>query len=199
MDNQIIISIGREYGSGGRYIAELIADELGIELIDKNLLEKIRDEKKIDTSSYENYDEKPAKRSISSKRGRFTNSVSDALAEIEWDYLKEKAEKGDSFVIVGRCAEYVLKDNPNLLAVFVEADEKDKLKRIVDEYGIEEYQADSVRKVTDQERRKYHNQYAEYKWGDSRGYHMCINSSRFGIPATAVIIAEAAMKMKWDV
>ncbi len=199
MDNQIIISIGREYGSGGRYIAELIADELGIELLDKNILQKIQEEKEINATKYENYDEKPTKWGHSSTRGRFSNSMEKAVAEIQWDYLREKAEKGDSFVIVGRCAEYVLRDNPNLLSVFVEANEKDKIRRIIDEYGIDEAQADNVRKVTDSERRKYHNQFADYKWGDSRGYHMCINSSRFGIPATAVIIAEAAMKMKWDV
>ncbi len=187
MDKQIIISIGRECGSGGRLIAEIIGDRLGIEVLDKNMLHVLHEETDIDMKSLEKYDE--SARSVGKILGV---SKANEVTLMIWDYIKEKADRGESFVVVGRCSEYVLKDNPNLLSVFVCGENYDKHFRIINDYGIPEAEAELVRTSTDEDRKKFHDRNAETKWGDPEGYDLMVNSSSFGIPGSAEVIIAAA-------
>lgn len=186
-EKQVIVAISREFGSGGRLIGELVAEKLGIEFLDSNILKNIQKETNVEIDKIEEYDEKPSDHVL-------IPTVERSVAEIQWDYIKNKAEAGESFVIIGRGADVILKDNPALVSVFIEADKEDKLKRIVEEYGIEKEEADRIMKAVDQERMKYHSQISFDTWGDKSSYDMCINTSVFGISGAAVAVAEAAMK-----
>ncbi len=186
MDKQIIIAIGRECGSGGRFIAELVGKKLGIDVLDKNMLDEVAEETAIDLKSLEKYDEKAKiiSRLMDSAKA---NEVTSAI----WDHISAKAARGDSFVVVGRCAEEVLKSNPNLLSVFICGERYDKFARIVDEYGFGEVEAEELRKRTDFERGKFHDKHSDKKWGDPASYDFVVNSSKLGIEGSA----EAIIKM----
>lgn len=190
MDKQVIIAISREYGSAGHEIAEKIARDLGLKLYDRNMLDDISKDKDIHVEYLEKYDEKP-KRLFSSRRvGAYSNSIEEIIAEMQFDYLREKADTGESFVIVGRCAETVLKDRKGLISVFVLGDYEVKLNRIMSKYHLVEADAAAKIKRHDKHRKQYHNHYSNGKWGDSRLYDLCINSSRLGTDKTAIIIKD---------
>ena len=114
MGKQLIISIGREFGSSGHEIAEIIAKDLNLPLYDRSLLENIAEEKGFSLDTLQQYDEKRKNVFISRSVRGYSNSIPDAIAQVQFDYIREKAASGESFVVVGRCAEVVLKDNPDL-------------------------------------------------------------------------------------
>jgi cytidylate kinase len=187
-DSQVIITISREYGSGGHAIAAEIAARLGLKLYDHNLLDEIAVEKGVDPEELHKYDEMPRKlflsRSAKGTRGSHHSSAEVNIAYMQFDYLKKKAEEGKSFVVVGRCAEAVLKEYPQLISIFVLGDRETKCRRIMELYGLSEQEAYDKMKRHDVYRKRYHNNFCEDKWGDSRGYDLCVNSSVMGIDAT---------------
>lgn len=190
MDKQVIIAISREYGSAGHEIAEKVAKDLGLKLYDRNMLDDISKDKDIHIDYLEKYDEKPKRLFSSRKVGAYTNSIEEIIAEMQFDYLREKADTGESFVIVGRCAETVLSDRKGLISVFILGNPEVKLKRIMDKYHLNETDAAAKIKRHDKHRKQYHNHYSNGKWGDSRLYDMCINSSRLGPVKTAEVIKD---------
>lgn len=184
MKKQIIITVGREYGSGGHFIAANIAEKLGIKLYDKKFLEELGFDREIT----EKYDEKARNVFLSRKVGGFSNSIEDAINERVFEFIRERAKCGESFVVVGRCAEYALKGFDNVFTVFVLGDMEDKIQRIMSIYGLSEKKAIEKIRLKDKRRKSYHNFYSDKKWGDSRGYDLCINSSKFGVEETAEVI-----------
>lgn len=190
MDKQVIIAISREYGSAGHEIAEKVSRDLGLKLYDRNMLDDISKDKDIRVEYLEKYDEKPRKIFNSRRVGAYTNSIEEIIAEMQFDYLREKADTGESFIIVGRCAETVLKDRKGLISVFILGDYEVKLKRIMDKYHLSEIDATIKIKRHDRHRKQYHNRYSDGKWGDSRLYDLCINSSRLGTDKTSEIIKD---------
>ena len=197
-ENQIIISVGREHGSGGHFIAQELSEKLGIKLYDKEIIEGVVD-LGYSREFVERMDEKPINYLLSRRIGEFSNSLEEIVAEKVFEYIRKIAESGESFVIVGRCAESVLRNYPHVLSMFITGDKKDKLERIKRIYQMNDQEAmDRIRRV-DFKRKQYHNHYSDYKWGDSRGYDLLINSSRLGIEPTAKCLAgyvEAYMKVK---
>lgn len=189
MDKQIIISISREYGSGGHEIAEKIAKQFGLTLYDRSMLDEIAEAKNIQIEYLEKYDEKPRKLFGSRRVGAYTNSMEEIIAEMQFEYLKEKADAGESFVIVGRCSETVLQDREGLISIFILGDEQVKLERIMKKYNLDEQEAAAKIKRHDKNRRQYHNRHSTSKWGDSRAYDMCINDSKLGIDKTTETLA----------
>ena len=103
---------------------------------------------------------------------------------MQFDFLRKKAEEGASFVIVGRCAETILKGNPGLITIFVLGDMDAKIKRIAGLHLISRAEAERMIWRHDRKRKAYHNHYCEMKWGDSRNYDLCINSNKLGIERT---------------
>ena len=190
MANQVIISVGREFGSGGHEIAEKLSKRFGIKLYDRNMLDEIAKEKNVDGEDFEQFDEKPRNPILSRRVNGFSNSMSENIAQMQFDYLKRKADSGESFVVVGRCAEAILKDREGLISLFVLGDKEDKIKRVMDRYNLDEEEALTKMKRHDKTRKYYHNSYAESKWGDSRTYDVCINSSRLGIDKTVDVLEE---------
>ena len=114
----------------------------------------------------------------------FSNSPEEQIANMQFDFLRKKAEEGASFVIVGRCAETILKGNPGLITIFVLGDMDAKIKRIAGLHLISRAEAERMIWRHDRKRKAYHNHYCEMKWGDSRNYDLCINSNKLGIERT---------------
>lgn len=188
MDKQLIISVSREFGSGGHEIADILAKRFDIPIYDSNLLEEIANAKNMDIEKMQKYDEKPKNIFLSRRVRGYSNSLLEVLAQIQFDYIRELANKGESFVIVGRCAETVLKHHEALVSIFVLADKEDKIERVSRHNEISRSEAEAMISMQNKKRKMYHNRYCDDKWGDSRNYDMCINSAKLGVERTADVL-----------
>ena len=194
MDKQLIISIGREFGSGGHEIAEMLAERFELNLYDKNLLEQIANDKNLNVKNLEKYEEKPRNMWMTRTVHGHSNSAEENLANMQFEYLKKAAADGESFVIVGRCAETILKNNPALISMFILGDWENKVERITRLYDMEREEAESFIYRQDKKRKNYHNYYCKGKWGDSRNYDISVNSSKLGEEETTQMLVEYIMK-----
>lgn len=190
MRKQIIVAISREYGSGGHYIADKLSESLGIQLLDRNILDKLGEKMGLDMSVHEQYDEVKKNPFMSRVVRGMSNSPEENLAEMQFDYILEKADKGESMIVVGRCADHILKGNPSLITIFITGDKDAKRKRVMKVRNMNEREAARAMLRHDRKRRAYHNNYAETKWGDSRHYDICINSSKLGLDATVELLRD---------
>ena len=188
MAKQLIISISREYGSGGHKVAQELATRLGLPIYDRNLLDAVAAEKDLTGTGLKKYDEAPRNLLLSRSVRGYSNSPEEITARMQFDFLKEKAESGESFVVVGRCSEDVLKAYDGLMSFFIIADEDAKLKRVQESRGVSAEEAEMIIRRHDKKRKSYHNYYCQTKWGDARNYDMTINCSRLGLGATADMI-----------
>lgn len=190
MEKQLIISVGREVGSGGHEIAEILAKHYNIPLIDKNILEELAEKKNVDATDMKDIDKKYVtplfKRTV---RG-FSSSMQENIYLLQFEYLQEKAKAGESFVVVGRCGEDVLKEYDALVSIFVLGDKEAKKERIMRKYDKNEFMAERLMHEKDTERKRYHNSFCEGKWGDSRNYDISVNSSVLGIDETAELLID---------
>lgn len=185
---QLIISIGREFGSAGHEIAGKLAEHYEIPLYDQNLLDEIAEKRNLDGQSLKEFDE-ARKNKIFYRTVRDMDSSPQAnVAHMQFEFLREKAESGESFVVVGRCAETVLKDYDGLISIFVTGDREWKAARIKKLFNLSEKDALELMNRTDKKRREYHNSFCERKWGDSRNYDLCMNSSKLGVEETVKIL-----------
>jgi cytidylate kinase len=187
MKQQIIVTIGREYGSGGHCIARQIADRLGIPLYDKESLNGMIAAGSGEEPAHES-DEKPFRPFLSRRAGSDSNPLEENAARKVFDLLRARADAGESFVIVGRCGEYIFRSNRNAVRFFILGDREPKVQRIVSLYQLSSREALEQIRMQDKRRKLYHNYYSERKWGDSRGYDLCVNSSRLGIEKTAELL-----------
>ncbi len=187
---QLIISVGREFGSGGHLIAEKLSKIFDLPLYDYNLLHEIADKKELDKATLEQYDELPKNRLFSRKVKGHSSSPQENIAIMQFNYLKEKAANGESFVIVGRCAEQILKEYEGLITIFILGDMECKIERISKLHNLTPEKAKKLILSTNKKRKAYHNYYSKTKWGDSRNYELSINSSRLGIDKTTEFVAD---------
>lgn len=179
--SQYIISIGREFGSGGHEIAERLAKYYNIPLYDHNLLDQIASQKNVSSESLKEFDEVKKHRGFSRTVRDMSSSPAENVAQMQFDFLKEKAASGESFVAVGRCSERVLKEHPGLITLFINGDMDKKIERVMKIYGMTKDDATAFIKKKDRKRKDYHNSHCDTKWGDSRNYELAINSSKVGI------------------
>lgn len=196
MEKQIIISIGREYGSGGHEIARKLAAKLGIDFCDRNLLDEFADKNNGNASEMAKYDEKPHRFFFSRTVRGYSNSPAQNVADIQFALLKGKAIDDDSFVVCGRCADEVLKDFPGLISIFVSADMDAKIKRVMEKRNMTEKVAKKTIEKHDKTRRAYHDYFCSTKWGVSSSYDLSINSSKLGIDATVDFLADYIKKVQ---
>lgn len=188
MAKQMIISVGREYGCGGKEIGRMLADHYGINFYDSNLLQEVAADKNMDPAILAKYDEVPRNIFMSRTVHGFSNSIEVNIANMQFDVLKKKAAEGESFVIVGRCAETILKDNEALVSIFVLGDKEDKIQRTIKGLGVSRSDAEDLLKTNDKKRKTYHNFYCEGKWGDSRNYDLSINTSKLGVEKSCEVV-----------
>ena len=187
---QVIISIGREFGSAGHEIAERIAEKLQIPLYDYNLLREIAGEKNVNVASLEPYDEVPKKGFGSRTVRGYSNSPHENIAYMQFNYLKKKASEGASFVVVGRCSEEALKEYKGLITIFILGDKEQKIERIAKLHNLSDKQAWEMIVEQDKKRKNYHNYFCEGKWGDSRNYDFSVNSSKLGLDDTVEMLED---------
>ena len=177
-----IITISREFGSGGRTIGLKVAEKLGIPCYDAELIQKIAQE----SGFAENYIKEAGEyapggflASALSNRA-FGPTNEDYLWNIQYQVITDLAEK-ESCVIVGRCADYILKDKADCLTVFIHADMYFRANRIVRVYGEREESPEQRLKDKDKRRAAYHRFYTNMKWGQAQNYHLCLDSGVLGI------------------
>ncbi|MDE7226430.1 MAG: cytidylate kinase-like family protein, partial [Ruminococcus sp.] len=135
-------------------------------------------------SEIEKLDEAPKSRLTSRRVRGFSNSIEDNIAEMQFNFIRKKAESGESFVVVGRCSESKLRDFDCLCSLFIIGDMESKIKRIMKLYEMNERDAENFIEQKDKKRKRYHNYHVKLHWGDSRLYDLTVNSSRLGIEKT---------------
>ncbi len=200
-----IITISREFGSGGREIGKLLAEQLDIPFYDKELLEMASKESGICQELFESNDESYTNSFLYSlvmgnypvsPEGRINPEMplNHKLFLAQFDTIKKIAENGPC-VIVGRCADYILKENADVLNFFVMGNLLEKKKRILERYDIEKNKVEDFIKKTDKRRAHYYNFYTDMRWGEAKNYDLCINSSKTGIQG-AVELMKSYIQIK---
>ena len=195
-----IITIGREFGSGGRTIAKMTGEKLGIKVYDNELLIKIAKESGL-AQAY--VAEKSENLTLSDLIGRSLSGfgtynqvlVEDNLWKMQSEVILDLAKK-ETCIIVGRCADEILAYNPNLVSVFITGDRESKIARVMDREGLDRKQAINKMKRMDKIRKTYHNFYCRNKWGDSRGYDICINTGKTDFDTAKNMVVECVDKLK---
>lgn len=188
MGKQLIITVGREFGSGGHIIATKLAEHFGIQLLDSNILAEVAKKSNASEEYLKKYDESARNLFFSRTVNGFSNSPEEIIAQMQFDYIKQKSDAGESFVVIGRCADYILRENPALVRVFVLGDTEAKIKRTAEREGISEEKAKIRMEQADKRRKYFHNTHSENKWGDSRSYDITVNSSKLGLDSTAELL-----------
>ena len=193
MDERTVITIGREFGSGGRFIGEEVAKKLGIAYYDKNIIGQIAEKSGLSPEYIQENAE------LSPKKGLFAyafsgrditgKSVEDMVYEAQRNIILELAEK-EPCVIIGRNADYILKDRDDVLNVFIHGDMLEKIKRITGLYNVKEKEAVKMMADTDKRRRTNYNFYTDQNWGKASNYTLCLNSSQLGYDRCEMIIME---------
>ena len=200
MEKQIIISICREHGSAGREIATLLAKKLDVPVYDKNIFEEIGKTKGIDTNDISKYDEKPRRFFITRKVNGHSNSPEENVAELQFALLKSKAADGDSFVVVGRCADQLFRGMDGAISIFITGNMKDKVAHIMKSENRTEADAKKEIEKHDKRRRQYHDYFfPNSKWADSRSYDICVNSSLLGVEGSVEFLYDFINKFRIDV
>ena len=178
-----IITISREFGSGGRTIGKMVADQLGIAFYDKELIEKIAEETGFSKKFIEEYGEHAPGTNVFSYSflGRDAMGVStqDKIWMMQRKLILNLAEK-ESCVIVGRCADYALSDNPDCINIFIHADLDVRIKNVSRNLNITENKARDIINKTDKQRASYYNYYTSKKWGDSKSYNLSLDAGKLG-------------------
>lgn len=195
-----IITIGRQYGSGGREIGEKVAAHFGIRFYDKELLTRAAKESGFCEEMLANHDERPTNSflynlvmdtySFGYNASSFVDMpISQKVFLAQFDTIKKIAGEGPC-VIVGRCADYALSDWDNCLNLFIYADEKARVRRICQKYELSESKARDMILKKDKQRQSYYNYYSTKKWGRSDSYDLSINSSILGVDGTVKLIIQ---------
>lgn len=197
MDKKISITIGRQLGSGGREIGERLASQLGISIYDKKLIQIASQESGMGKEFFEKVDEKTNHNFFGGRLAIFGslggenysgNYLSnERLFKIQSDVI-EKLSKEKSAVFVGRCADYVLKNNPLCLNIFISADINDRIKYVAEKQNLSQKMAKDIIEKTDKKRAEYYTYFTNKVWGNADSYHLCINSSVLGIDETVNFI-----------
>lgn len=196
-----VITIGRQYGSGGREMGQILAEKLGFEFYDEELVTMAAEKNNMHKDILRAVDEKATKSLlytlITGSELRYMHSplqyempINDKLFITQSELIKSAAEK-NSCVIVGRCADYVLRDcNQNCIHLFVYSDMEERIKRISKKYDLPPDKAkDKIQKI-EKSRRSYYNYYSNREWGNTANYDLCVNTAILGVEKTADIVYE---------
>lgn len=204
--SHLIVTIARQYGSGGREIGEAVARLLGCACYDRQLITMSAERGELNEAALSHADEVAAGSLLytlamgSSHGVRFSAQhhlpLNDKLFYLQSDIIRELAEQEDC-VFVGRCADYVLRDHPTTLRVFVYANDECRIHRIMERQSLARNKAEDLMNKIDRRRATYYNFYTGQKWGQYDNYALAVNSSLLGVEDTAKMIADFALSMKY--
>ena len=210
MKDKFVINIGRQLGSGGKAVGEAVARRLGIGVYDKQLINLAAEQSGLCPEVFERVDEKESRNLFSTLvaylRSPFVGSEysgsnvlsSDALFKIQSDVIRDIASR-ESCIFVGRCADYILRDHPRAVNVFVTGAPEDRVRRLCEQENVTPEEAEAQMERTDTRRASYYDYFSSGKWGEAATYHLCIDSSVLGIEGTADFIREfAERKLKMN-
>lgn len=204
----LVIAISRQCGSMGRVIGQKLAEELGIKCYDKELLAIASKNSGFCEELFKTHDEKPTKSFLYSlvmdtySTGFGTSGYTDMpinhqLFLAQFDTIRKLADE-ESCVFIGRCADYALEEYPNLVSVFISADEEDRIQTLKEIHSLAVGKAKDLMIKTDKKRSSYYNYYANKKWGDIKSYDLCVNRSTIGVDGAVKIIRDfAELKIAW--
>lgn len=206
MNEKMIITISRQYGSGGRSIGKKLAEELAIPFYDKELISLAAKESGFEEKIFENADKQGMHsllyslsigmyNTIGAYDGPESLPLNDRVFLIQHNVIRELAQKG-SCVIVGRCSDYVLRSEPNAIHIFVHSDLDSRVKRAVEEYEFPPENAASAIQKADKRRAAYYEYYTGARWGRLENYDLTLNSDRVGIDNAVQIVKAYAMMHK---
>ena len=192
-----IITIGRQFGSGGKEVGIRVAKELGIPFYDKELLQEAAKKSGLCQKIFENFDERPKSLlyaiAMDAYPLGFSGTAGESLEQqvhlAIFKTIRNIAAEGPC-VIIGRCADYALADYPNVVSVFITANEDVKIRTLMERHKISESQAKDVMIKTDKKRASYYNYYSSKRWGDSKSYDLCMNSSKIGYDGVVKMIQD---------
>lgn len=203
MEGNLVITIGRQCGSMGKLIGEKLAEDLGVKCYDNELLTEAAKNSGLCEELFRTHDEKPTNSFLYSlvmdtySMGYSTSPyaadmpIDHKIFLAQFDTIKKLAEE-ESCVIIGRCADYALAEYPNKVTVFITGNEKQRIRYLMEVHQMDESRARDFMIKTDKKRSTYYNYYSSKKWGDARGYDLCLNSSATGIDGAVAIIKEFA-------
>lgn len=197
MNGNTIVTIGRECGSEGRIIGKKVAERMGVKCYDKELIALAAKESGLCEEIVANMDEKPTNSFLYSLvMDTYSNNLSSPYLNLpinqkvflaQFEAIRNLAAR-ESCVIVGRCADYALEDDKDVFSVFISGNMEDKIKYIREAYDVSEAKAKDIIVRNDKKRSNYYNYYSNKKWGDSRSYNICLNSSVLGLDGTVDVI-----------
>ena len=205
MSGNYVINIGRQLGSGGKEIGEKLAARLGIDFYDKELINLASEESGLCKEFFEKADEKASQGIIGGLFGmRFpfisegampctNSSLKDEIFLTQKNIIRDFAAKG-SCIIVGRCADYILREHPRCANVFISASKEDRITRLCAMHHIDAEAAEEMIEKADKRRSEYYNYYSYKTWGAAATYHLCIDSSSLGIEETVRFVEEFVAK-----
>jgi len=188
MEKQLIISIGREYGSRGHQIGELLAKKLDIYLYDRNLLDEVAKENGVSAADLSYYDEQPKKKVFSRTVRGYSNSNAQNIAELQHALLKSRAADGDSFIVIGRCSDEIFEGLANTVSIFITVDHEDAVKRIMEHRNFSRKEAEKAIQRHNKHRANYHDYFCKTKWGIAESYDLTVNMSKLGVERTVDFI-----------
>ncbi|MBQ8312763.1 MAG: cytidylate kinase-like family protein [Clostridia bacterium] len=194
----LVITIGRQFGSGGRQIGKLLSEKLGIPYYDKEILAEAAKDSGICEEILEHHDEKPTRSLLFSlvtgvqMHGNLGGAYMDMplnhkIFLAQFDAIRRVASEGGC-IIVGRCADYVLRDKPNTVKLFVKADMRQRMERAVAVHGVDIAKAEDYVRKMDKQRASYYNYYATNTWGDVNNYDLCLDTGKLGIEGSAELV-----------
>ncbi len=200
----MVITVGRQYGSGGREIGTLLAQQMNITYYDDLLLKKAAEESGLCEELFHSFDERPKSflysiamdpYSFSMNHVTPKGSIEQQVYLATYDTIKKLADAGPC-VLIGRCADYALKDRDDVLNIFITAPLEHRIERVAARNNISESEAKERIKKTDKSRASYYNYYSSKEWGDAKSYDLCIDSSLLGIEGTVELLKELVRMKK---
>ncbi|MCX4269998.1 MAG: cytidylate kinase-like family protein [Lachnospiraceae bacterium] len=205
MNNNLVITIGRQYGSAGREIGQTLAKRLGIKCYDKELLAVAAKESGLCHELFESHDEKPTSSFLYSlvmdtysmgysSSGYMDMPINHKVFLAQFDAIKKLADQ-ESCIIVGRCADYALEEYPHTYSVFIHASLEKRIQRIKRLYELTDDKAKDLIVKTDKKRASYYNYYSSKKWGEAKSYDLCVDSGILGVEGTVQLL-EAYIRIK---
>lgn len=198
--SNFVITIARQYGSGGRTIGQMLADKLGVEFYDKDIIRMVSEESGVSEGLFSRVDEHfSAKAPLFRKNSVYTGEVlspndkdftsDENLFALQAKFIEELARK-ESCVVIGRCSNYVLRNQPNVLSVFIHAPHDFRMEKSLEKIGGGEKEVEKFLQKDDKRKQEFCKRFTGWDWQDATRYDLCLNSEKLGYEECVNVIAE---------